>query len=62
MGRTVHTLKQTGEWSNTVLVFTSDNGFFLGEHRHATGKILAHEPSLRVPLLVTGPGLRRGRE
>jgi N-acetylglucosamine-6-sulfatase len=59
VGRTVRTLKRTGEWSHTVLVFTSDNGFFLGEHRRMTGKILAHEPSLRVPLLVTGPGMRQ---
>ena len=31
---------------------------FMGEHGLAMGKVRAHEPSLRVPLLVTGPGLR----
>lgn len=62
VGRTVRALKRTREWSNTVLVFTSDNGYFLGEHRHLPGKILAHEPSLRLPFLVTGPGMRRGED
>jgi arylsulfatase A-like enzyme len=53
-------LKRTGEWSNTVLMFTSDNGFFLGEHRRPAGKVLGYEPSIRVPFLVTGPGMRSG--
>jgi N-acetylglucosamine-6-sulfatase len=56
--RLVVTLKQTGEWRRTVFVFTSDNGYLLGEHRILQGKIWGHEPSLRVPLLVTGPGMR----
>lgn len=60
VGRLVRTLRESGRWRNTVLLFTSDNGFFLGEHRRGAGKILAHEPSLRVPLLVTGPGMRSG--
>ncbi|HEU5038112.1 MAG TPA: sulfatase [Nocardioides sp.] len=53
-------LRETGAWDDTVVVFTSDNGYFLGEHRRRSGKIRAHEPSLRVPLLVTGPGMRSG--
>lgn len=56
----VRTLKKNGEWKNTALVFTSDNGYFLGEHRQRPGKIKAHEPSLRVPLVIRGPGLPRG--
>ena len=60
--RTVRTLKVTGEWDNTVLVFTSDNGYFLGEHRQPYGKGRIYEPSLRVPLLVTGPGMRTGEK
>ncbi len=60
VGRLVARLKQTGEWSRTYLVFTSDNGFFLGEHHRPLGKIWGHEPSLRVPLIVTGPGVRTG--
>lgn len=60
-GRIVRTLRRTGEFARTILVFTSDNGYFLGEHRRMSGKILPHEPSLRVPLLVAGPGVDTGR-
>ncbi len=60
--RLVTTLKRTGEWRRTVFVFTSDNGYLLGEHRLLQGKIWGHEPSLRVPMLVTGPGMRGGGE
>ena len=41
-------------------MFTSDNGYFLGEHRMRQGKIWTHEPSLRVPFVVTGPGVPHG--
>jgi arylsulfatase A-like enzyme len=43
-------------------VFTSDNGYFLGEHRMRQGTILPYEPSLRVPLLMRGPGIPHGVE
>ncbi|MCD4526110.1 sulfatase [Nocardioides sp. cx-173] len=56
--RLVRELKRSGEWRNTVFMFTSDNGYYLGEHRKRSGKARAHEPSLRVPFLVTGPGMR----
>lgn len=56
--RLIRELKRSGEWANTVFMFTSDNGYYLGEHRRRSGKVRAHEPSLRVPFLVTGPGLR----
>jgi arylsulfatase A-like enzyme len=59
VGRLVRELKATHEWGNTILMFTSDNGYFMGEHRRRTGKIMAQEPSLRVPFLVTGPGMRQ---
>ncbi len=57
----VSTLRITGELSNTYVVFTSDNGFFHGEHRVPNGKLLVYEPSSRVPLLIRGPGIRGGR-
>ncbi|GAA1916905.1 sulfatase [Nocardioides lentus] len=60
VGRLVRALKQRGEWSDTVLAFTSDNGYLLGEHRLRQGKVWPHDPSLRVPLVVTGPGFRSG--
>ncbi|HEX6150172.1 sulfatase-like hydrolase/transferase [Nocardioides sp.] len=58
IGGLIDTLRRTGEWRRTVFMFTSDNGYFLGEHRRRQGKLLGHEPSLRVPFLVTGPGMR----
>lgn len=61
IGRLVRQLKRTGEWDDTVFVFTSDNGYYLGEHRRRQGKVRAHEPSLRVPFVITGPGLPGGQ-
>jgi len=54
-------LKQTGQLGNTYIFFVSDNGYFLGEHRMRQGKILPYETSLRVPVLVRGPGIPRGQ-
>jgi len=56
----VSTLQATGEMKNTVLMFTSDNGFFHGEHRVPQGKVRLYEPSIRVPLLIRGPGVPKG--
>jgi N-acetylglucosamine-6-sulfatase len=56
----VSTLKQQGELKNTVLVFTSDNGFFHGEHRVPQGKVRLYEPSIRLPLMIRGPGVPKG--
>lgn len=60
IGETLATLRRTGQLARTVVVFTSDNGFFLGEHRRRQGKTNLHEPSIRVPLLVAGPGVPHG--
>jgi N-acetylglucosamine-6-sulfatase len=49
-----------GELDDTVLMFTSDNGFFHGEHRIFRGKELVYEESIRVPLAIRGPGIPRG--
>lgn len=59
VARIVRTLDEVGELDNTLLVFTSDNGYLNGEHRY-TGKTLGYEESLRVPLIVRGPGLPEG--
>jgi arylsulfatase A-like enzyme len=53
-------LIEMGELSNTFVIFSSDNGYFFGEHRITTGKYLPHEPSARVPLAIRGPGLPAG--
>ena len=58
--RIVETLRATGVLANTVVIFTSDNGWMAGEHRVPSGKMLAYEPSIRVPLLMRGPGIPAG--
>ncbi|MDQ3643207.1 MAG: sulfatase [Actinomycetota bacterium] len=54
-------LRRSGVYENTYIVFTSDNGFLQGEHRVRSGKMLPYDPSVRVPLLISGPGIARGR-
>jgi N-acetylglucosamine-6-sulfatase len=56
----VATLERTGELENTLIVFTSDNGFMHGEHRAEAEKVLLYEESIRVPLIMRGPGIPRG--
>ena len=56
----VAALDASGEASRTLIVFTADNGFFHGEHRVPAGKVLVYEPSVRVPLILRGPGVPAG--
>ena len=56
------TLGSMGRLRNTYIIFTSDNGFFFGEHRLTGGKFLAYEPATRLPFLIRGPGIRPGSE
>jgi arylsulfatase A-like enzyme len=58
--RIIDALAASGELSRTLVLFTSDNGYFLGEQRMRDGKKWPHEPSLRVPLLMRGPGIPAG--
>lgn len=58
--QTVATLKETGQYDNTVLFFLSDNGFLLGEHMKYGKQLIQHE-SVRVPLVVSGPGFEGGQ-
>lgn len=61
LGKTLATLRRSGQYEDTIVAFTSDNGYYLGEHRKRQGKIQLHEPSLRVPFLIAGPGVPHGR-
>jgi arylsulfatase A-like enzyme len=56
----VEALEASGELDNTFIVFTSDNGYMLGEHRRLAGKVVPYEESIRVPLIVRGPGVPQG--
>ena len=59
VGKIVSQLRASRELARTVIAFTSDNGFLLGEHR-LLGKVLPYEESIRVPLLIRGPGFPAG--
>jgi N-acetylglucosamine-6-sulfatase len=56
----VDTLGGLHRLRNTYIIFTSDNGFFYGEHRLTGGKFLAYEPATHLPLLIRGPGIKAG--
>lgn len=55
VGEIVKALKETGQINNTVIVFTSDNGYFYGEHGLSVERRLAYEESIRMPLLMRYP-------
>lgn len=57
VGRIREQLERQGLADNTVIIFTSDHGFFLGEYGFA-GKWTPHELSIRVPLVVFDPRLK----
>lgn len=54
--QTVELLGDLGELDNTLILFSSDNGYLLGEHRWR-GKVLGYEEAVRIPMLMWGPGL-----
>ncbi len=59
VGRLVAALRHGGQLDNTLFIFTSDNGFLLGQHRHH-GKVLPYEESIKVPMVMRGPGIPPG--
>jgi N-acetylglucosamine-6-sulfatase len=60
VARLVKTLRRVGQLDNTYIVFTSDNGYHLGQHRLPAGKATAYDTDIRVPLLIRGPGVAAG--
>lgn len=60
VGRIVEKLEQSGLADNTIILYTGDNGFYLGERGFA-GKWYPHEVSIRVPLVVYDPRLPEDR-
>jgi hypothetical protein len=60
VARIVGTLERTGELQNTLILYTSDNGFMHGEHRVKSGKVWPYEEASRVPLIARGPGVPAG--
>ena len=58
VGQLVGTLKQHGLYEHTIIVFLSDNGYFLGNHGLGN-KFTMHEESVRVPMFIHGASLKR---
>ncbi len=60
MGRVLKALEESGHAENTIVVFAADNGLAVGQHG-LLGKQNLYEHSMRVPLVVGGPGLLKGK-
>jgi len=58
IGDIYNALEENNIQNNTVIIFTSDNGFLFGEHRFY-GKSYPYEETIRVPLFISIPGLER---
>jgi N-acetylglucosamine-6-sulfatase len=56
----VRALAAEGVLDHTYVMYSSDNGFHLGEHRLPAGKDFPYEEDIRVPMVVRGPGVRAG--
>jgi arylsulfatase A-like enzyme len=54
LGRVFAQLDASGQWDDTLIVFTSDHGEQLGDH-HLLGKIGYHDESFRIPLVIVDP-------
>jgi arylsulfatase A-like enzyme len=50
-----------GQQNNTYFVFSSDNGYHMGEFRLTPGKMTAYDSDIKVPLVITGPGVPAGK-
>jgi len=59
LARIEQTLREMGELDNTVLILTSDHGYFYGEHGLNEERRLAYEETARIPLIVRYPRLAR---
>ncbi|KAJ5882628.1 uncharacterized protein N7529_001300 [Penicillium soppii] len=53
-------LEDSDQLENTYVIYTSDNGFHIGQHRLPPGKTCGFEEDIRVPLFIRGPGVPKG--
>jgi len=60
VGRILESLERSGKVEDTLIVFTSDHGLAVGQHGFM-GKQNMYDHSLRVPLILTGPGVPEGQ-
>jgi N-acetylglucosamine-6-sulfatase len=57
VGQILDALKASGQLDNTLIVFTSDHGYFYGEHGLSYERRLAYEEAIRIPLVIRCPPL-----
>ena len=62
VARLVNTLRDIGRLDNTYIIFTSDNGYHLGQHRLLGGKGHPYEEDIVVPFIIRGPGIAAGQD
>ena len=60
VGRIFQALKEAGQWENTIVVFTGDNGLSMGEHGLFGKQNLYEFGGMHVPLVLAGPGIPQG--
>ncbi|MCX7012814.1 MAG: sulfatase-like hydrolase/transferase [Candidatus Sumerlaeota bacterium] len=60
VGRVLDALEESGQADNTIMVFASDNGLAVGQHG-LMGKQNVYDHSVRVPLILAGPGIPQGQ-
>ncbi|MBV6402726.1 MAG: Choline-sulfatase [Anaerolineales bacterium] len=60
IAQVIDALEETGELESTYVIFTSDNGFHLGQHRLNAGKGTLFEEDIHVPFAIRGPGIVPG--
>ena len=61
VGRIFAELKKSGQWENTILIFTGDNGLSVGEHGLFGKQNLYEFGGMHVPCVIAGPGIPKGR-
>lgn len=61
VGRILQALEETGQRENTLLIFSSDHGLAVGSHG-LRGKQNMYEHTINVPLIMSGPGIPRGKQ
>ena len=59
IGKILEALEKSGEADNTIIIFAADNGLAAGQHG-LIGKQSLYDHSVRVPLIISGPGIKKG--